>query len=121
MSQKPINPNNISRLAEGTVITGGNIKSEGDFRFDGEFAGEIFSKSRVIVGEHSKLSASIKCDNLDVWGNLEGDVLVRDTMTLKAGASYRGHIASGRLVIELGASFEGDNRHISEEEFEKSA
>ena len=44
-----------------------------------------------------------------MFGTLEGDVFVKDTMTIKSEASFTGHIQSSRLVIELGAKFEGDN------------
>ena len=36
-------------------------------------------------------------------------------MTLKSEAVFTGHIVSGRLVIELGAKFEGDNHPFNEE------
>ena len=104
-----LNPNAISRIAAGTVIIGGEIKTQCDIRFDGDYTGNITSQSRVIVGETAHLKGEIRCENLDVFGNLEGDVFVKDTMTIKSEASFTGHIQSSRLVIELGAKFEGDN------------
>ena len=104
-----MNPNNISRIAPGTVIIGGEIKTQCDIRFDGDYTGNITSDSRVIIGEGAHLKGEIRCNCLDVWGSLEGDVFVKDTMTIKSEASFVGHIQSGRLVIELGARFEGDN------------
>lgn len=104
-----MNPNNISRIAPGTVIIGGEIKTQCDIRFDGDYTGNITSDSRVIIGEGARLKGEIRCSNLDVWGTLEGDVFVKDTMTIKSEATFTGHIQSGRLVIELGAKFEGDN------------
>ena len=104
-----LNPNAISRIAAGTVIIGGEIKTQCDIRFDGDYTGNITSQSRVIVGETAHLKGEIRCENLDVFGTLEGDVFVKDTMTIKSEASFTGHIQSSRLVIELGAKFEGDN------------
>lgn len=104
-----LNPNAISRIAAGTVIIGGEIKTQCDIRFDGDYTGNITSDSRVIVGETAHLKGEIRCDSLDVFGTLEGDVFVKDTMTIKSEATFSGHIQSGRLVIELGAKFEGDN------------
>ena len=104
-----LNPNAISRIAAGTVIIGGEIKTQCDIRFDGDYTGNITSDSRVIVGETAHLKGEIRCDSLDVFGVLEGDVFVKDTMTIKSEATFSGHIQSGRLVIELGAKFEGDN------------
>ena len=104
-----LNPNAISRIAAGTVIIGGEIKTQCDIRFDGEYTGNITSQSRVIIGETAHLKGEIRCESLDVFGTLEGDVFVKDTMTIKSEASFTGHIQSSRLVIELGAKFEGDN------------
>ena len=104
-----LNPNAISRIAAGTVIIGGEIKTQCDIRFDGDYTGNITSQSRVIIGETAHLKGEIRCENLDVFGSLEGDVFVKDTMTIKSEASFTGHIQSSRLVIELGAKFEGDN------------
>lgn len=103
------NPNQISRIAAGTVIIGAEIKTQCDIRFDGDYTGNVTSTARVIIGEGAHLKGEIRCDSLDVWGTLEGDVYVRDAMTIKSEASFVGHIQSGRLVIELGAKFEGDN------------
>ena len=104
-----LNPNAISRIAAGTVIIGGEIKTQCDIRFDGDYTGNITSQSRVIVGETAHLKGEIRCESLDVFGTLEGDVFVKDTMTIKSEATFTGHIQSSRLVIELGAKFEGDN------------
>lgn len=104
-----LNPNAISRIAAGTVIIGAEIKTQCDIRFDGDYTGNITSDSRVIIGETAHLKGEIRCGSLDVFGSLEGDVFVKDTMTIKSEASFTGHIQSGRLVIELGAQFEGDN------------
>ena len=104
-----LNPNAISRIAAGTTIIGGEIKTQCDIRFDGDYTGNIKSEARVIVGETANLKGEIRCESLDVLGTLEGDVFVKDTMTIKSEATFSGHIQSGRLVIELGAKFEGDN------------
>ena len=45
------NPNNISRIAPGTVITAAEIKTQCDIRIDGDYTGDISSDSRVILGE----------------------------------------------------------------------
>ena len=104
-----LNPNAISRIAAGTVIIGGEIKTQCDIRFDGDYTGNITSQSRVIIGETAHLKGEIRCESLDVFGTLEGDMFVKDTMTIKSEASFTGHIQSSSLVIELGAKFEGDN------------
>ena len=58
-----LNPNAISRIAAGTVIIGGEIKTQCDIRFDGDYTGNITSDSRVIVGETAHLKGEIRCDS----------------------------------------------------------
>ena len=113
------NPNSISRIAAGTTIVKGEIHSEYDIRFDGYFDGNIYSKGRVIIGETASLKGELACENLDVWGNFEGVVNVKDTICLKTGSSFKGSIRSGKLVIELGSKFDGDSKMLAESEFDK--
>lgn len=113
------NPNSVSRIAAGTTIVKGEIHSDCDIRFDGYFDGNIYSKGRVIIGEKAILKGEIACDNLDIWGDFEGLVNVKDTICLKGGSSLRGTIRSAKLVFELGSKFDGDSKMLSEAEYEK--
>lgn len=113
------NPNSISRIAAGTTIVKGEIHSEYDIRFDGYFDGNIYSKGRVIIGETAVLRGELACDNLDIWGDFEGTVNVKDTICLKGGSSFKGSIRSGKLVVELGSKFDGDSKILNEAEYEK--
>lgn len=106
-------PNTITRVAEGTVITGATVRSTCDIRIDGEFEGSIDSEARVIIGEKASVKADIRCLNLDIWGTLVGDVTVQDTLTLKSESALTGNVRSSRLVIELGARFAGSNETIN--------
>lgn len=113
------NPNSISRIAVGTTIVKGEIHSEYDIRFDGYFEGNIYSKGRVIIGESASLKGELACENLDIWGDFEGVVNIKDTICLKTGSSFKGSIRSGKLVIELGSKFDGDSKMLTEAEFDK--
>lgn len=113
------NPNSISRIAAGTTIVKGEIHSDHDIRFDGYFDGNIYSKGRVIIGETAILKGELACDNLDIWGNFEGLVNVKDTTCLKSGSSFKGSIRSAKLVIELDSKFDGDSKMLTEAEYDK--
>ena len=117
-TQMPVvNVNEVSRISTGTVIKG-EINSPNDIRIDGVFEGKIFSKGRVVVGEKAEIKGDIVCDNVDFWGKMTGSLFVRDTLTLKDTCSVNGDLHVQRLVVELGAHFDGTCKMLKEGEFE---
>lgn len=117
-TQTPVvNVNEVSRISTGTVIKG-EINSPNDIRIDGVFEGKIFSKGRVVVGEKAEIKGNIVCDNVDFWGKMTGSLFVRDTLTLKDTCSVNGDLHVQRLVVELGAHFDGTCKMLKEGEFE---
>ena len=117
-TQTPVvNVNEVSRISTGTVIKG-EINSPNDIRIDGVFEGKIFSKGRVVVGEKAESKGDIVCDNVDFWGKMTGSLFVRDTLTLKDTCSVNGDLHVQRLVVELGAHFDGTCKMLKEGEFE---
>ena len=117
-TQTPVvNVNEVSRISTGTVIKG-EINSPNDIRIDGVFEGKIFSKGRVVVGEKAEIKGDIVCDNVDFWGKMTGSLFVRDTLTLKDTCSVNGDLHVQRLVVKLGAHFDGTCKMLKEGEFE---
>ena len=118
--ENTVNVNDVSRIAAGTVFKG-ELTSPGDIRIDGEFDGKIFSKGRVVVGEKAKFKGEIVCVNLDFYGTMKGNVIVKDTLTLKSGCKVDGDLNTKRLQIELDSKFNGTCRMTDEDEFDKLA
>ena len=122
MSSKPqapaVNVNEVSRISTGTVIKG-EINSPNDIRIDGTFEGKIVCKGRVVAGEKAVIKGDIVCENVDFWGKLEGCLYVKDTLTLKDTCTVTGDLHIKRLVVELGARFNGACKMLVEGEFEK--
>ena len=115
-----VNVNSISRISAGTVIKG-EILSPNDIRIDGTFEGRVQSKGRVVVGESAVIKGDIVCENVDLWGKVEGNLFVKDTLSLKEGCVVAGNLHIRRLAVELGATFNGNCKTITEAEFNKLA
>ena len=115
-----VNVNSISRISAGTVIKG-EILSPTDIRIDGTFEGRVRSKGRVVVGESATIKGDIVCENVDLWGKVEGNLFVKDTLSLKEGCVVDGNLHIRRLAVELGATFNGNCKTITEAEFNKLA
>lgn len=113
-----VNANSISRISTGTVIKG-EIISPNDLRIDGTFEGKIQSKGRVVIGESANIKGDIVCDNIDLWGKLEGNVFVKSTLALKEGCEVNGNLHIKKLSVDLGATFNGTCKMISETDFDK--
>ena len=113
-----VNVTNVSRISAGTVIKG-EIVSPNDIRIDGLFEGKVISKSRVVIGECANVKGDIICENVDLWGKVEGNLYVKDTLALKDGSNINGNLHIRRLLVELGATFNGICKTITEGEFDK--
>lgn len=113
-----VNVNSISRISAGTIIKG-EITSPYDIRIDGTFEGKVQTKGRVVVGEKANVLGDIICDNIDLWGKVDGNVYVKDTLALKEGCVVNGNLHIKRLSVELGSTFNGNCRMITDAEFDK--
>ena len=113
-----VNVNSISRISAGTIIKG-EIMSPYDIRIDGTFEGKVQTKGRVVIGEKANVLGDIICGNIDLWGKVDGNVFVKDTLALKEGCTVNGNLHVKRLSVELGSTFNGNCRMITEAEFDK--
>ena len=100
------NSSTINFLGAGTFIIG-DIKSDGDFRIDGNLKGSINSKGKVVVGTSGKIDGEIICQNADISGGITAKIVVHELLTLKASAKLNGDIFTNKLAIEPGAKFTG--------------
>ncbi|MGA0415557.1 MAG: bactofilin family protein [Flavobacteriaceae bacterium] len=93
-----------SRIENSTTIKG-EIISEGDFRVDGILEGTIKTAGRVIVGKDGKILGGVSCQNADVEGKIKGNLFVEENLTLKPTCIIEGDVATKRLIVESGATF----------------
>ena len=97
---------NINRISHGTSIVG-SINVSGDIRIDGELDGNLFSKSKVVIGETGRIKGNLICRNVDIWGFFEGKITATEAINFKAMAIVVGEIQTSKLLIESGAKFNG--------------
>ena len=91
-------------IAKNTTING-DIKSDGDFRIDGTLEGSLETNGRVIIGSDGFIKGKVEATNADIEGKFSGELLVSNTLTIKATADISGEVIIGKLSIEPGASF----------------
>ncbi len=109
--------NDVTRISKGAAIKG-DLVSSSDIRVDGTIEGKIFSSGKVVVGEQADLSGSLYCSNLDLWGKMDGDIYVKDTLCIKSTAIVNGNIHVNKLQVEMGAQINGTCKMMTEQEYE---
>jgi cytoskeletal protein CcmA (bactofilin family) len=104
--EKSLKPRAMERnvVAKNTSITG-DINSEGDFRIDGTLEGTLKTNGRVIIGVEGKIIGKVESNNADIEGKFSGELLVHETLTIKATANISGDVVIGKLSVEPGAVF----------------
>lgn len=85
----------------------GDIRSDGDFRFDGTLKGTIHIKGKLVIGPTGNIEGEITCQNADISGSIKGKITVHELLSLKNSAKLSGDIIANKLAIEPGANFSG--------------
>lgn len=97
---------NINLIGKGTMIIG-DLKADGDIRIDGSLNGKLHGKGRVVIGPSGSVEGEVRCQNMEISGNIKGQILVSDLLLLKASAKVQGDIQTTKISIEPGAIFTG--------------
>lgn len=98
--------NSSNVIGKGTVLEG-NIDTSGNIRIEGRIIGNIKSKSKIALGHSSHVEGNVIAQNADIEGQVRGKIEITDMLVLKATATVHGDIATGKLVVEPGAVFNG--------------
>ena len=67
----------------------------------------------------SELSGKLFGSTIDFWGKMDGDVFVKDTLSLKSSSKVNGNIHVRRIQVEMGAEINGSFKMISEQEYDQ--
>jgi cytoskeletal protein CcmA (bactofilin family) len=86
----------------------GELRFRYTFRVDGHVRGKIVSDNTLIVGETGRVEADIDCGVVSIRGTVVGHVRGRQRIEVLAGARVQGSLEAPKLLIEDGASFQGD-------------
>lgn len=89
-------------IAKNSIFVG-DITSDGDYRVDGALEGTLKTNGRVIIGEEGSISGTVESTNADIEGKFSGQLIVAETLTIKATANVSGDLIMGKISIEPGA------------------
>ncbi len=97
-------PTAQNRIVQGTKIIG-TIVSDGGFRIDGEIEGDVKNQGKVVVGVTGKIKGTLTCDNADIEGEFNGELIVKEILSLRSTATLQGEVYINKLAVEPGANF----------------
>jgi cytoskeletal protein CcmA (bactofilin family) len=76
-------------------------------RVEGRVSGRIAAEGTLEVGPEGVVHAQIEVDAIIVEGLVEGDVVARERVEVRAGGRITASVATPRLVLAEGGSLEG--------------
>ena len=103
-ASRPPSPGGRSVLAADIRLTG-DLTSTGTVEILGEIVGDITAQS-VVIGGEGHVQGTVRVDNLDVRGRLDGQAIC-GTFTLRSAAQVMADIVYDTVVIESGAQING--------------
>lgn len=102
-----VQESSLSIIASGMQIQG-DLIIEGDIRIEGVVKGDVYCKSRLVVGPKGRIIGKIDSNFATVSGIIEGKIIVRDTLQLTETANIQGDIITDKMTVQAGAVFSGN-------------
>ncbi len=94
-------------IGKGMIIKG-SVYSKQDLVLNGEMEGVLNVEGcRLTIGPTGKVVADAKAREVDVLGQLKGNVETTNKISIRTGGRLDGDIRAAGIVIEDGAHFKG--------------
>jgi len=98
---------------QGTNLTG-ELQFSGVVRIDGNFHGSIKGGESLIVGSNAIIHADIQVREIEIHGQVFGNIEVGTRAEIHSSGSFRGDMHTPMLVIHAGGVLDGHSRMIPE-------
>ena len=91
-----------------TLVIKGEVSGSEALFIDGRVEGSLsFPDSRVTVGRHGNVTATVIAKELVIMGKVEGNVECADRLDIRAEGSLSGDVVTHRISVEEGAILKG--------------
>ena len=85
----------------------GKLILNGSARIDGVFSGEIWGSGTLVIGKSAKVEANVSVDNIHIFGELAGELAVKNQTEISETGVFSGSLKTKKLVVLEGAILEG--------------
>ena len=106
----PVNPAEQHNIIGASTTIEGTLRSSGNVNISGTVDGNVEVEGRTMVMPGGVVEGELETTSAEVAGTVRGQVVVRERLVLKASAVIEGDIRTGKLVVEDGATFNGQCR-----------
>ncbi|HEX6547557.1 MAG TPA: polymer-forming cytoskeletal protein [Candidatus Dormibacteraeota bacterium] len=86
----------------------GKLTIDGDVRILGTVEGEVTASGDIDVESRANVRAALEGRNLSIRGEVTGDAVARERLTLAGSGTLNGNVKVARLAIEDGATLNGN-------------
>jgi len=93
-------------VGEGTTFEG-KIVSQASIRIEGRVIGDILCDGDLTIGEKAVVESNVKARNITIAGEVQGDVVAMNKLSITASGKLFGNIESSAFTIEAGGIFTG--------------
>ena len=98
--------NQLNIVAMGSVFDG-SLTTQCDVRVSGKLIGSLNAKGRAVVATEGEVEGEIEAHSASIAGTVTGDLVVSEMLLLAGTARVDGTIRTARLIVEEGATFNG--------------
>lgn len=89
-------------------ILQGRLEIQGDLRIAGNVEGDLKASGDVSIEPGATIQAAIEGANINVRGQVTGNVTARKRLTLGGSGHLQGDVRVARLTVEDGATLNGN-------------
>jgi len=106
---KPVAPRSGANTVIGSsIVIDGEISGDEDLTIEGTVKGKIALRQSLYVESSGVIEADIETANVEVSGQVTGNIAATDKVELKADCKVVGDIRAPRILIADGALFKGN-------------
>ena len=97
-------------IQEDTIIKG-KIRNCRQMEIHGFVEGELAAEL-VLVHQGGTFYGTLKTDQADVAGSVQGEVFVKNLISIRSSGSVNGHVRYGQLAMEMGGDLSAELRNV---------
>ncbi len=101
------NPAEQHNIIGASTTVEGTLRSSGNVNISGTVDGNVEVEGRTMVMPGGVVEGEVVSTSAEIAGTVRGKVVVTERLVLKASAVIDGDIRTGKLVVEDGATFNG--------------
>ena len=107
IGMKPISNTNRLNVGKNVKLKGGVVTCD-VLSVEGKIEASLPSASEIEIGSGGYFKGKAKVTNADISGDFEGELQVKEILTIRKGGVVSGTVRYGKIVIEAGGKISGD-------------